>query len=279
MKIVITNDDGFEALGIHELVDIMQAYGELTIVAPKFPQSGMSMAVTMGYKPIAVRHIEKKEGQDWWYLDGTPASCVKFAIDNVLVTEKPDLVISGINHGSNAATAAIYSGTLGAAMEGAVNGILSIGVSLDSFKHDADFSAVKLWLPKVTDWLLEHADRKFGAFYNVNFPELPAAEIKGVRLCHMGKVHWENEYRDFHAFLAERGREASPQDLEYIAAMHPEEQLYVMAGDMTHNEGNCLPADHLCLEEGWITITPHNIDNTDYGEFHRLNNCSCDIIL
>ncbi len=279
MRIVITNDDGFEALGIHSLVEIMSRYGELTIVAPKYPQSGMSMAVTMGYKPIAVRHLETKEGQDWWYLDGTPASCVKYAIDNVLVNAKPDLVVSGINHGSNAATAAIYSGTLGAAMEGAVNGILSIGVSLDSFDHDADFSAIKVWLPKIIDWIMERSSRKFGAFYNVNFPDLPAEKIKGVKLSHMGMVHWENEYRDFHSFLEERGRSARQEDLDYIAAMHPEEKLYVMAGDMTDNEGNCLPADHLCLEQGCITITPHNIDNTDYKEFNHLKNCKCDITL
>ena len=123
MKILITNDDGIDAKGLQALVRVMRHYGELTIVAPKRAQSGMSMAVTMGYKPIAVKHVEQKDGEDWWYLDGTPASCIKFGIDNVLFPERPDLVVSGVNHGSNAATAAIYSGTIGAAMEGAVTGI------------------------------------------------------------------------------------------------------------------------------------------------------------
>ncbi len=118
MKILITNDDGIHAKGLAALVDVLKHYGELTIVAPKHAQSGMSMAVTMGYKPIAVKHLaERIPGQDWWYLDGTPASCIKYGIDNVLFPERPDLVVSGVNHGSNAATASIYSGTIGAAME------------------------------------------------------------------------------------------------------------------------------------------------------------------
>ena len=134
MKILITNDDGYDAKGLLTLVSVLRRYGDLTVVAPKCPQSGMSMAVTMGYKPIAVKHMDSKPGEDWWYLDGTPASCIKFGIDNVLFPERPDLVVSGVNHGSNAATASIYSGTIGAAMEGAVNGIPAIGVSLDTFR-------------------------------------------------------------------------------------------------------------------------------------------------
>ena len=123
MKILVTNDDGYTAKGLHTLVETLLPYGEITVVAPKKPQSGMSMAVSMGLRPIAVRRLGKAEDADWWYLDGTPASCIKFGIDNIFHPQMPDLVVSGINHGSNAATAALYSGTLGAAMEGAVNGI------------------------------------------------------------------------------------------------------------------------------------------------------------
>ena len=139
-KVLVTNDDGYDSPGLHKLVDILRPWCDLTIVAPKRPQSGMSMAVTMGLKPIAVKHLEQKPGEDWWYLDGTPASCVKFGIDNVLYPDRPELLISGINHGSNAATASIYSGTIGAAMEGAVNGIPSVGLSVDSFQPESGFS-------------------------------------------------------------------------------------------------------------------------------------------
>ena len=212
MKILITNDDGYDAKGLLTLVSVLRRYGDLTVVAPKCPQSGMSMAVTMGYKPIAVKHMDSKPGEDWWYLDGTPASCIKFGIDNVLFPERPDLVVSGVNHGSNAATASIYSGTIGAAMEGAVNGIPAIGVSLDTFSPDADFSCVEALLPRILDTLLENRELRYGRFYNINFPNRPAERIHGVRVTRMGYGHWEREYQDFGQFLEERGRIPSEDD-------------------------------------------------------------------
>ncbi len=270
MRIIITNDDGFEAAGLRALVRTMRKYGELTIVAPKRPQSGMSMAVTMGYKPIAVKQLSDTTAESWWYLDGTPASCVKFAIDNILWPLKADLVISGVNHGSNAATAAVYSGTIGAAMEGAVNSIPSIGVSLDSFDPDADFSAVETLLPGILDRILANPAGRYGLFYNINFPALPTEEIKGVRYCHMGQAHWEREYKPYAEFIAERGKAPDSEAQRYLDSLQEGEKVYVMAGDFTDNGGNVYPADHLLLEEGYITVTPHNIDNTDRLELKRL---------
>lgn len=270
MKILITNDDGYDAKGLLTLVSVLRRYGDLTVVAPKCPQSGMSMAVTMGYKPIAVKHMDSKPGEDWWYLDGTPASCIKFGIDNVLFPERPDLVVSGVNHGSNAATASIYSGTIGAAMEGAVNGIPAIGVSLDTFSPDADFSCVEALLPRILDKLLENPEHRYGRFYNINFPNRPAERIHGVRVTRMGYGHWEREYQDFGQFLEERGRIPSEDDCRYIARLEPGEQLYVMAGDFTDNGGNPADADHILLQQGYVTITAANIDNTDLAELDRL---------
>ena len=270
MKILITNDDGIHAKGLMALVHVMKRYGELTIVAPKRAQSGMSMAVTMGYKPIAVKHFGKKIGEDWWYLDGTPASCIKFGIDNVLFPERPDLVVSGVNHGSNAATASIYSGTIGAAMEGAVNGIPAIGVSLDSFRDDADFSCVTDLLPGILDKLLPQLDHRFGVFYNINFPDLPTDRVHGVRPGRMGYGHWEREYQDYGDFLRQRGHTPSEEDCRYVSHLEPDEQLYVMAGDFTDNPGNPADADHFLLRQGYVVITPQNIDNTDRTELDRL---------
>ncbi|MCR4860836.1 MAG: 5'/3'-nucleotidase SurE [Bacteroidales bacterium] len=270
MKILITNDDGYDAKGLQVLVGILKAYGDLTVVAPKRAQSGMSMAVTMGYKPIAVKHLEGKAGEDWWYLDGTPASCIKFGIDNVLFPERPDLVVSGINHGSNAATASVYSGTIGAAMEGAVNGIPSIGVSLDTFSPDADFSCVEALLPKILDRLLPSLDRRYGLFYNINFPDRPAERIHGIRPGRMGYAHWEREYQDYGRFLDERDRVPSEEDCRYLAHLEPDEQLYVMAGDFTDNGGNPADADHILLQQGYVVVTPENVDNTDRAELERL---------
>ena len=139
MRILITNDDGYQAKGIKVLAEIMKQFGEVTVIAPKSHQSGMSMAVSLGFKQIAHKDL----GNGWHYVDATPASCVKFGLNTMFLNDFPDVVVSGINHGSNASTASCYSGTLGAAAEGALNGIPAIGVSLDSLRPDADFSGVK----------------------------------------------------------------------------------------------------------------------------------------
>lgn len=276
MKILITNDDCYTAKGLSVLAGILEAYGEITIVAPKKPQSGMSMAVSMGLKPIGVKKIGSTSGLGSWYLDGTPASCIKYGIDNIFWPDTPDLIVSGINHGSNAATAALYSGTIGAAMEAAVNKIPGIGVSLDCYSPDADFSAVEKWLPSILDKLLPVLkDSPNGAFYNINFPNLPSGSILGTKVCHMGMAHWEREYRPYFEFLKEIGVTPGDDALQYVLeAEKSGEEVYVMAGDFTDNEGNEYPSDHLLLAEGYITVTPQNIDNTDYNEIQRL----CDII-
>ena len=271
MRILITNDDGYTSKGIKSLVKAMREFGDITVVAPKSAQSGMSMAVTMGYKPMAAKRVSSAPGEEWWYLDGTPASCVKFGLDNVMYPLKPDIVVSGINHGSNAATAAVYSGTVGAATEGALNGIPSFAVSLDCFDKDADFSAIESMLPGIIRKLLENYPKRFGSFYNINFPNLPESEIKGIRPSRMGMAHWEREYIEYGPdFLESCGHDPSPADIAYIEARLPGEEFVVMAGDFVDNPGNKPDADHLLNEAGYVTITPENLDNTDYGELERL---------
>lgn len=271
MNIVVTNDDGYQAQGLKVLTNILSSYGNITVIAPKFPQSGMSMAVTMGYKPIAVKHIGQIDNQDWWYLDGTPASCVKFAEDNIFNGQKIDLVVSGINHGSNAGTAAVYSGTLGAAMEGAVNGVYSIGISLDTFSHEADFSTIEELLPPILDKLLSLKDHKYGDFININFPNLSSKQIKGIKVCTMGKVHWEKEYQNYHEYMSSKAKAIPEEAQKYIDNAEDGEKIYVMAGDMVDNGIEAQDADHRRLSEGYITITPHNFDNTDLNELDRLS--------
>lgn len=271
MRILLTNDDGYDAKGLQSLVKVMREFGEVLVVAPKSAQSGMSMAVSMGHKPIAVKHIGERDGASWWYLDGTPASCVKYGIDNILFPFKPDFVVSGINHGSNAATAAIYSGTVGSAMEGAVNGIPSLAVSIDSFDPDADFSCVEKLLPGLLERLLPNISGRFGEFYNINFPNLPAEMIKGVKPATMGMGHWEKEYEPYdETTFAKKHFRPRPSDLEYLAKAETGEEFVVMVGDFISNPGNAASADHFLLEDGWITVTPQNIDNTDFSEYDRL---------
>ena len=252
MKILVTNDDGIRAKGIHTLVDLLKPYGEITAVAPKEAQSGMSMAIPLGFeKRIVASKMEIRDGVRWQYVDSTPDACVKFALGDAFRGAKPDIILSGINHGANAATAACYSGTLGAAAEGAINGIRAIGVSLDTGNPDADFSAVIKLFPGIFEKLMErcrHLDPLCGIYYNVNFPNLPADKIKGVAVCNMGLVHWADEY-----------------------VPNPD-GTYHLEGYLADYPVNAPDADHKRLKEGYITIVPHSIDTTDYAEREELKN-------
>ena len=160
MRILITNDDGYQAKGIKVLAEIMKQFGEVTVIAPKKHQSGMSMAVSLGFKQIAHKDL----GEGWHYVDATPASCVKFGLNTMFLDNYPDVVVSGINHGSNASTASCYSGTLGAAMEGALNGIPAIGVSLDTLHPDADCSGVAQHFGEIFRTLMQNWSAKHGVY-------------------------------------------------------------------------------------------------------------------
>lgn len=283
MKILVTNDDGYYAQGLHTLVNILRPVGDITVVAPKYHQSGMSMAVTMGFKPIAVKELDAREygavkdSERWFYLDGTPASCVKFGIDNVMPDDKPDIIISGINHGCNAAMATLYSGTIGAAMEAAVNGIPAIGVSLDDLRPECDFSAVERFLPELLSTLMSHISDRYGEFYNINFPKCPADKIKGIRTAHLGFIHWEDEYQDYDPdAAAKHGYDKQKMGLIFTPPVEPGEELYMMAGHICEDEINDDLSDHRLIERGYITVSSQNIDNTDYAENRRLRSIGLD---
>lgn len=251
----------------------MCQFGSVTAVAPKFHQSGMSMAVSMGGKAIAYKELPSEDGARWSYLDATPASCVKYGLDEIFWPGKPDVVVCGINHGSNAATAANYSGTLGAAEEAALNGILSVGVSLDTMSPDADFSVVKEFFPEIFRTILANRPSRGGIFYNVNFPNIPASAVKGVRVGHQGMGHWEKEFKPWNAdSFAARG--LRPEDLGHTSSPVAEkgERLYMMVGDFKDDSpADDRLADHHILSEGYISVVAHNIDNTDREEIARLD--------
>ena len=268
-NILIVNDDGIHSEGIVRLAQAASRFGRVWVAAPDEQCSGMSQKISI-FDPILVRPYDfPAPVEAAWSIGGTPADCVKVAV-GYLLNGAPDLVLSGINNGYNAGFDNAYSGTIGAAMEGAVNGIPAIGVSLDTFSPDADFSCVEALLPRILDKLLENPEHRYGHFYNINFPNRPAERIHGVRVTRMGYGHWEREYQDFGQFLEERGRIPSEDDCRYIARLEPGEQLYVMAGDFTDNGGNPADADHILLQQGYVTITAANIDNTDLAELDRL---------
>jgi len=271
MRILITNDDGYQAKGIKVLADIMKQFGEVTVIAPKHHQSGMSMAVSLGFKQIAHKDL----GEGWHYVDATPASCVKFGLNTMFLDNFPDVVVSGINHGSNAATASCYSGTLGAAMEGALNGIPAIGVSLDTLHPDADFSAVKKYFGDIFRKLMENWPDKHGIYYNVNFPNIPAEEIKGVRTGVQGMGRWIREFKEWDLqHYAKYGITPEMLGQRSNPKLEEGEDLYMMVGEFTDDPRNAPNADHRLVGEGYISVVAHNIDCTDYTETENLTDFS-----
>lgn len=268
MHILITNDDGYQAKGIHTLASIMKGFGDVTVIAPKKHQSGMSMAVSLGFKQIAYKEL----GDGWHYLDATPASCVKFGLNVMFPDRFPDVVVSGINHGSNAATASCYSGTLGAAEEAALNGIPAIGVSLDTLHPDADFSGVETYFGKIFSMLMKDYPSKYGVYYNVNFPDIPADRIKGVRTGYQGKGRWVREFKDWDLDTYKKyGITPEMLGQSSVPQVEEGEQLYMMVGDFLDDPRNTGLADHRLMKEGYVSVVAHNVDCTDYEEMRRLS--------
>ena len=278
MNILITNDDGFESKGIAVLTKMMKKYGNVAVIAPFSAQSGMSMAVSLGAEKIAFKEIESSTfvGEDglehterWAYLDATPASCVKFAMSTPWLGWKPDVIVSGINHGANTSVASCYSGTLGATAEAAVNHILGIGVSLCDHNPDADFSQIEKYFPGIFEKLVELPRHSYMTYYNVNFPSVPADEIKGARAGYMGRGRWVKEFR-------------SLDEAEAIAASlngaptgdpseKPAEKMYKLVGNFSSDTDNSSDADHLLTDNGYVSIVPHTIDSTDYEQLKILS--------
>ncbi len=270
MNILITNDDGYTAKGVHALAEIMCQFGNVTVIAPKHHQSGMSMAVSLGLKQIAYKELPDEKPGKWSYLDATPASCVKFGINGPYAV-RPDVVLSGINHGSNAATAACYSGTLGAAEEAALNGIPAIGVSLEAMSPDADFSAVKKYFPDIFKKLISNLPEKKGIFYNVNFPNIPADDIKGIRVGYQGYGYWTREFKEWDPEAYSKfGITPEMLGQSSVAKCEEGEKLFMMVGDFIDGTTNDTRADHWLTADGYISIVPDNIDATDYDEHQRL---------
>ena len=268
MRILITNDDGYQAKGIKVLADIMSRFGEVTVIAPKKHQSGMSMAVSLGFKQIAHKDL----GEGWHYVDATPASCVKFGLNTMFLENFPDVVVSGINHGSNASTASCYSGTLGAAAEAALNGIPAIGVSLDTLHPDADFSGVEKFFGDIFTKLMKDWPSKHGVYYNVNFPDIPAEEIKGVRTGVQGMGRWIKEFKSWDLqHYAKYGITPEMLGQSSDPVLEDGEDLYMMVGEFQDDARNGENADHRLVAEGYISVVAHNIDCTDYEETERLS--------
>ena len=255
-----------------DLITSALSFGDVTVVAPKFHQSAMSAAVSLGMRQLAYKELPAERPGKWAYLDATPASCVKFGLAYLYENRDPDLVICGVNHGTNASTGANYSATLGATEEGALNGIKSIGVSICDFRPDADFSVVETLLPDLVRLLLDNWPDRFGLYYNINFPACPLDQVKGVKVARQGLGHWEREFEPWDEDrLHKLGLGDSFLWQKQTGPLEEGERAYFMRGDFVNDDPDLQTADHALNEAGWVTITPCQAILTDYEEYERLH--------
>lgn len=189
--ILVTNDDGITAPGIRNLVEAVKDLGKIIVVAPDKPQSGMGHAITIG-QPLRLIQTNNFEGVESYQCTGTPVDCVKLAVDKVL-HRKPDLCVSGINHGANHSINVIYSGTMSAAMEAGIESIPSIGFSLLDYSIEADFSAARSYARKIVEMMLATKLDKH-CVLNVNIPAVPEALIKGIKICRQAYAKYEEDF-------------------------------------------------------------------------------------
>ena len=190
--ILVINDDGITAPGIRALIDVMNTIGEVVVVAPDSPQSGMGHAITIN-STLFVEKVTIDNGkQEEYSCSGTPAYCVKLAVKQIL-KRRPDICVSGINHGSNSSINVIYSGTMSAALEAGIEGIPAIGFSLLDYNWNANFEAAKHFAKIIVENALQNGLPK-GIVLNVNIPNLEQKDIKGIKVCRQAKANWEEEF-------------------------------------------------------------------------------------
>jgi len=247
--ILISNDDGVYAKGLAELVKVAKQFGDIMVVAPERGESGMSHAITIK-NPLRITKIKEEEGLQIFSLNGTPTDSIKIAL-NQLVDRRPDLILSGINHGSNASISVIYSGTLGAAREGCLNQIPSIGFSLLNHDKEADFSTVAHFLPKIIEQALKNgiADQ---TLLNINFPDISIEAVKGIKVCRQTKGVWKEEYE----------KRTDPYGGNY----------YWLTGAFKNFEPEATDTDEWALDNNYIAIVPTQIDTTSYTELKNIKN-------
>lgn len=236
--ILITNDDGFRAKGINELIKALRGRGELIVFAPDGPRSGMSSAIT-SLTPLKYDTVLQEDDLTIFSCNGTPVDCVKLAINEVLDRE-PDLLVSGINHGGNMAICVNYSGTMGAAAEGCIFGIPSIGLSVLDHRPDADFRECCRLGIKVINDVLAHG-LPHGTYLNLNVPVVE--RVKGLKVCHQADGRWIKEFK--------RSENASG---------HP---VFWLTGEF-RNDDTRADNDMLALDNGFATLVPCKVDVTDY---------------
>ncbi len=246
--ILLTNDDGYASKGLAAAIETVRGLGRIVVVAPEAPQSGMSQAITMNH-PLFLRRIPADEGIEMYAFSGTPVDCVKMAFDYLLRDKRVDLVVSGINHGSNSAVNVLYSGTMGAAIEGSFYGCPAIGLSLDDHAPDADFEASVLWGRRIIEGVLA-GDVALPLCLNVNVPVGRPEAIRGMRLCRQNRGFWREEFF----------RREDPRGREY----------FWLTGAFVNGEPEAKDTDEWALANGYVSVVPVQTDLTDYRRLEQL---------
>ena len=246
--ILVTNDDGINAPGIRTLISVVKDIGDVIVVAPNSPQSGMGHAITINSTLHSSRITPKNSEIIEYSCSGTPADCVKLAI-NELMPRKPDLCVSGINHGSNSSINVIYSGTMSAAIEAGIEGVPAIGFSLLDYSWNADFSQSKDYIRKITLNALNNGIPK-GVILNVNIPAVKKSDIKGVKICRQAKAYWVEEF----------DKRKNPLGQEY----------YWLTGKFV-NKDQGEDTDEWALKNNYISIVPVEFDLTAHHAIQGLN--------
>jgi 5'-nucleotidase len=244
--ILITNDDGVMAPGILSLVEAVKDLGKVVVVAPDKPQSGMGHAITIGL-PLRLHPVDLFEGVEAWQCSGTPVDCVKLAVDKVL-RRKPDICLSGINHGANHSINVIYSGTMSAAVEAAIESIPSAGFSLLDHSVEADFTGARKYARIVVQQMLKTKLDKHTVL-NVNIPAVPAELIKGIRICKQAYAKYEEDF-------VERN---DPNGKKY----------FWLTGEFV-NFDKGKDADVWALEHNFVSVVPVQFDLTNYALKEKL---------
>jgi 5'-nucleotidase len=240
--ILVTNDDGITAPGIKMLVEIAQELGEVVVVAPDSPQSGMGHAITLE-NPLRVHPTRAFPDLKAYECSGTPVDCVKIA-KHLLADHRPiNLCVSGINHGSNAASNILYSGTMSAAMEASLENIPSIGFSLLDYRYEADFGAAREHIKTIMQHVLTHGLQE-GSLLNVNIPKLPADQIKGIKICRQANARWQETFAE---------------------AIDPRGRTYYWLTGSFVNDDQGTDTDVQALEDGYISVVPSQHDMTNYA--------------
>ena len=241
--ILVTNDDGYQAGGINALIDSLRGLGRIVVCAPDSPRSGFSASFTCT-KPVTLRRISDDGDVAIYACSGTPVDCVKLALHRMFSEQAPDLIVSGINHGGNDSICIMYSGTMGAVLEGCVVGIPAVGFSLLDHRKEADFTwAAEVTRPMVARLLEEKMP--YGVGLNVNIPA--TSELKGIKVCRQADGYW---HKEFHYMEGDE---------------NAGEAVFQVTGEYVSREGDHTDADRYWLDRDYVTVVPVGVDYTHHA--------------